>query len=111
MMTPAPMSNGRRVTPSAGGYPSRERCTRYCGCDQLITPVRGRVYMADLGYGRKPWLAVSNNARNVRLPNCLAARVTTTPKRELATIIDLAPGDPLVGRVLCDDIVPLYQPG
>ncbi len=42
-------------------------------------PVRGRIYMADLGHGQKPWLVVSNNQRNRALGNFLALRITTTP--------------------------------
>ena len=75
-----------------------------------IVPVRGRVYMADIGNGRKPWLVVSNNARNRSLSDCLAVRLTTSVKPELATIIDLSTADqPLVGRVLCDDVALLYR--
>ncbi len=65
--------------------------------------------MADIGAGRKPWLVVSNNARNRALSDCLAVRVTTSPKPELASIVVLSPADPLVGRVLCDDIALLYR--
>ncbi|MFJ9728538.1 type II toxin-antitoxin system PemK/MazF family toxin [Streptomyces sp. NPDC101209] len=74
-----------------------------------IVPVRGRVYMADVGNGRKPWLVVSNNARNTRLGDCLAARITTSVKPDLPSIVELSAADPLVGRVLCDDIVNLYR--
>lgn len=75
-----------------------------------MTPVRGRVYMADIGNGRKPWLVVSNNARNRVLTDCLAVRLTTSDKPELPTIIKLGSVDhPLVGRVLCDEIALLYR--
>ena len=74
-----------------------------------IIPVRGRIYMADIGAGRKPWLVVSNNARNRALPDCLAVRLTTSVKPEMASIVQLSPADPLVGRVLCDDIALLYR--
>lgn len=72
-------------------------------------PVRGRVYMADVGAGRKPWLIVSNNRRNSRLRDCLAARITTSAKPALPTIIELTSADPLVGRVVCDDVQTLYR--
>lgn len=72
-------------------------------------PVRGRVYMADIGSGRKPWLIISNNARNRALQDCLAVRLTTTVKPDLPTIVELSSADPLVGRVLCDDIALLYR--
>jgi mRNA interferase MazF len=77
----------------------------------VIIPARGRVYMADLGegYGDKPFLVVSNNARNSKLPDCLAARITTSVKPEIPSIVDLSQNDPLVGRVLCDDLVKLYR--
>ncbi|MER5915400.1 type II toxin-antitoxin system PemK/MazF family toxin [Streptomyces sp. NPDC001982] len=74
-----------------------------------LVPVRGRIYMGDVGNGRKPWLVVSNNARNTRLGDCLAARITTSPKPDLPSIVELSAADPLVGRVLCDDIVNLYR--
>ncbi len=69
---------------------------------------RGRVYYADFGEGDKPFLVVSNNGRNSRLDSALAVRITTSRKPELPSIVELSPQDPLVGRVLCDDIGPLY---
>ncbi|NAS22123.1 type II toxin-antitoxin system PemK/MazF family toxin [Herbidospora sp. NEAU-GS84] len=74
-------------------------------------PLRGRVYMADLGedYGEKPYVIVSNNARNRALPSYLAVRVTTSAKPPLPSIVELTPEDPLAGRVLCDDIVILFE--
>ncbi|WP_308294213.1 type II toxin-antitoxin system PemK/MazF family toxin [Streptomyces sp. ST2-7A] len=74
-----------------------------------IIPIRGRVYTADVGHGRKPWLVVSNNARNTRLKDCLATRITTSTKPPLPSIVELSTADPLVGRVLCDDLVNLYR--
>ncbi|HEY3687229.1 MAG TPA: type II toxin-antitoxin system PemK/MazF family toxin [Streptosporangiaceae bacterium] len=74
-----------------------------------IVPARGRVYYADLGYGDKPFLVVSNNARNSKLETCLAARITTTKKPELTSIVELTPEDRLAGRVLCDDLATLYR--
>ncbi|GAA0973722.1 type II toxin-antitoxin system toxin endoribonuclease MazF4 [Acrocarpospora macrocephala] len=75
------------------------------------SPLRGRVYMADLGeeFGQKPYVIVSNNARNRVLSSYLAVRITTSPKPSLPSIIDLTPNDPLVGRALCDDIVILFR--
>jgi mRNA interferase MazF len=72
-------------------------------------PVRGRVYMADIGAGRKPWLVVSNNARNRALSDCVAVRLTTTRKPDLASVVRLDSADPLVGSVLCDDIAVIYR--
>lgn len=74
-----------------------------------LIPVRGRVYMADIGSGRKPWLIVSNNMRNQKLGDCLAVRLTTSTKPSIPSIVELGPSDPLVGRVLCDDIALLYR--
>jgi mRNA interferase MazF len=65
--------------------------------------------MADLGHGEKPFLVVSNNARNTKLGDCLGVRITTSPKPDIASIVPLTAADPLVGRVLCDDITPLYR--
>lgn len=72
-------------------------------------PLRGRLYAADLGHGRKPYLVVSNNRRNARLETCLAVRVTTSAKSPLPTVVPLGHGDPLSGRVLCDDLVALFR--
>ncbi|MGP3954429.1 type II toxin-antitoxin system PemK/MazF family toxin [Nonomuraea sp. 3N208] len=73
-------------------------------------PLRGHVYMADLGeeYGEKPYVIVSNNARNRALPSYLAVRITTSAKPPLPSIIELTAEDPVVGRALCDDIVILF---
>ncbi|MFE9579707.1 type II toxin-antitoxin system PemK/MazF family toxin [Nocardia sp. NPDC006044] len=68
-------------------------------------PVRGQVYRADLGFGAKPWLIVSNNRRNRLLSNVLAARITTSDKHgALPTWIGLGSDDPLVGHIVADDI-------
>jgi mRNA interferase MazF len=71
-----------------------------------MRPLRGRIYMADLGlgHGTKPFVIVSNNGRNQALPTCLGVRVTTSAKPRMHTIAELAPDDPIVGRALCDDI-------
>lgn len=69
---------------------------------------RGQVYWATVGGQRKPWLVVSNDARNRALGTCLAARLTTSAKPKLASIVELDPADaPLIGRVLCDDLAEL----
>lgn len=76
----------------------------------MTAPLRGQVFRVDLGHGPKPWLVVSNNARNARLDSVIAARITTTTKRaHLPTVVELDPADPLVGVVLVDDLVPLYR--
>jgi mRNA interferase MazF len=65
--------------------------------------------MADLGKGDKPFLIVSNNARNTKLQDCLGVRLTASRKPDIASIVELSSADPLVGRVLCDDLVVLYR--
>lgn len=74
-----------------------------------MIPTRGRIYRADIGYGLKPFLIVSNNARNRNLDDVLAVRLTTTVKPEIASIVVLGRDDPMGGRVLCDAITVLYR--
>jgi len=75
-----------------------------------MIPSRGQVFRVDLGHGANPWLVVSNNQRNRALDTVIAARVTTTDRHaRLPTVVPLTGGDPLVGFVLCDDLVPLYR--
>jgi mRNA interferase MazF len=74
--------------------------------------VRGRVYWADVGNGRKPFLVVSNNRRNQLFNDFLAVRVTTTDAGKIppvASVVELSPHDPLTGRVRCDDVVLMYR--
>lgn len=73
--------------------------------------IRGQVYWAtfDHDVGRKPWLVVSNNGRNRSLSVVLVARITTTFKRPLKSIVELPPGECVTGRVLCDEITPMYE--
>lgn len=72
--------------------------------------MRGQTYRVDLGHGAKPWVVLSNNARNRNLDTVLAARITTTSKNaHIPTVVPLTATDPLVGFVLVDDIVQLYH--
>ena len=72
--------------------------------------MRGRVIWFELGdVGRKPAVVVSNNARNRALGSALVARVTSSPKPRLPSIVELGPTDPLAGRVLCDDLIEVYD--
>lgn len=64
---------------------------------------RGHVYRADLGYGLKPWVVVSNNARNRHTQDILAVRATTT-HRDLPTWVELTRNDPLTGYIIADNI-------
>jgi mRNA interferase MazF len=68
-----------------------------------MTPSRGQVYQCDIGYGAKPWLVMSNNARNRYTADVLAIRVTTTA-RQLPTWVPLSAGDPLRGYANADNI-------
>lgn len=72
--------------------------------------VRGRVYLAPLGdAGHKYWVCVSNNVRNRQLGEFLCVRLTTSPKPELASVVVLSAADrPFTGRVVCDDLGPIY---
>jgi mRNA interferase MazF len=72
--------------------------------------VRGQVFSVDLGHGPKPWVIVSNNARNRNLDTVLAARITNTSRSaHVPTVVPLTAADPLVGFVLADDIVQLFH--
>ncbi|WP_414976552.1 type II toxin-antitoxin system PemK/MazF family toxin [Gordonia sp. (in: high G+C Gram-positive bacteria)] len=72
--------------------------------------MRGQVFRVDLGHGAKPWVVVSNNARNRNLDTVLALRITTTSKNaQVPTVVALDAGDPVTGYVLADDIVQLYR--
>lgn len=72
---------------------------------------RGRVYWAQIGdQGEKPYLCVSNNTRNGRLDDFLAVRITTSRKPQLTSIVLLTSADhPLVGSVLCDDVLSIFR--
>lgn len=71
--------------------------------------IRGRVVWFELGeVGRKPGVVVSNNTRNRQLGTALVARITTSAKPQLASVIGLSGNDPLQGRVLCDDLIEVY---
>jgi mRNA interferase MazF len=71
-------------------------------------PQRGQVYGCDLGYGLKPWLVVSNNARNRLVSDVVAIRLTTTA-RELPTWVKLSAADPFIGYANADCIEQLAK--
>lgn len=73
----------------------------------VTPPLRGQVFMVPIAGSKKPALVVSNNHRNRRLESVLAVRITTAPKPALETIVELPPGEPVKGRVLCDDLAPV----
>ena len=75
-----------------------------------VTALRGQVFRVDLGHGPKPWLIVSNNARNRNLETVLGVRVTTTSKHaNVPTVVPLSPADPLTGYIVVDDLIQLYR--
>jgi mRNA interferase MazF len=73
-------------------------------------PLRGQVFRADIGFGPKPWLIVSNDHRNRALSDVLAVRITTTDRHAaLPTWVALTNADPLVGYVNADDLQQLHK--
>jgi mRNA interferase MazF len=76
----------------------------------MSAPLRGQVYRADIGFGAKPWLVVSNNHRSRALSDLLAVRITTTDRRvNLPTWVPLGISDPLVGYINTDDLQQLHR--
>lgn len=75
-----------------------------------VSFVRGQVYLALLPgmENEKPYLIVSNNARNAALAMALAVRITTSDKQRVRTAIRIPDEECCIGSVLCDDIEPLY---
>ncbi|TXH08416.1 MAG: type II toxin-antitoxin system PemK/MazF family toxin [Spirochaetes bacterium] len=70
---------------------------------------RGQVIRAEVGLDEpKLFVVVSNNRRNNRLGDVLAARLTTSPKPPLPSIVELT-NETLTGRVMCDDLLPIYK--
>lgn len=80
-------------------------------------PNRNSLYFADLDnydedgnpIGEKPFVVISNNARNQALDDCLALRITTTPLDSMPSRVPLSHEDKFVGTVVCDDIITLYR--
>ncbi len=74
--------------------------------------VRGRIYRFRLSGldGEKYFVVVSNNARNRALPSVLGVRFTTSTKPALPSIVEIPSSEVLAGgRVVCDDIVELFD--
>ncbi|WGY04332.1 type II toxin-antitoxin system PemK/MazF family toxin [Nocardioides sp. QY071] len=72
--------------------------------------VRGQVIQADIGLDEpKLLVVVSNNRRNERLGSVLCARMTTTAKPDLPSIVPLEHPEVFVGCVVCDDIVEVFE--
>lgn len=75
-------------------------------------PLRGTLweYAFEEGAAPKPALVVSNNGRNrSRWPVVHVVRVTTVPKQPRDTIVEIGPGEPVVGSVICDDLAPVFK--
>ena len=71
---------------------------------------RGQVVLATIGLSEpKRLVVVSNNRRNRALQSVLAARLTTSPKPTLPSIVALAHDDPMTGHVCCDDIIEVFD--
>ncbi|GAA1212992.1 type II toxin-antitoxin system PemK/MazF family toxin [Rhodoglobus aureus] len=73
--------------------------------------LRGQIYAATLPgmTAEKYYVVVSNNGRNRSLGTALVARITTSDKPELASIVRVPFGEPVSGRVLCDDIEDIWE--
>ncbi len=74
--------------------------------------LRGTVweYAFEPGAAPKPAVVVSNNGRNrSQWPFVHVVRVTTAPKEPRNTIVELAVGESVVGRVMCDDLAPVSK--
>lgn len=72
--------------------------------------LRGNVIRVEIGLSEpKLFLVVSNNRRNRQLPQVLAARLTTSPKPALASVVEIEHPEVFIGRVVCDDIVEIYE--
>lgn len=72
--------------------------------------LRGQVIRAEVGQAEpKRFVVVSNNSRNRNFDQVLTVRMTTTPKRERPSIVQLGPADrPHIGAVVCDDIETIW---
>lgn len=76
------------------------------------TPLRGTLweYAFQEGSAPKPALVVSNNGRNrSRWPIVHVVRVTTVPKQPRDTIVEIGSGEPVSGRIICDDLAPVFK--
>lgn len=76
-----------------------------------MTPLRGQVYFLDLGYGygKHPYVIVSENRRNRSAKgDYLAVELTTTPlspdQGRLKEMVQILYSNPIVGTAKCGDI-------
>ena len=76
----------------------------------MASYLRGNIYFVRTDYGDKPFVVVSNNARNAAFDSAIAVRITTTPpKSPRPSVVALTAQDPLVGYVVCDSIETLWN--
>jgi mRNA interferase MazF len=74
------------------------------------TYLRGQVIRAEVGLDEpKLFVVVSNNRRNVQLGSVLAARLTTSDKPAIPSIVKLNETEAMNGYVVCDDIENIYD--
>ncbi|MFL6073765.1 MAG: type II toxin-antitoxin system PemK/MazF family toxin [Mycobacteriales bacterium] len=66
--------------------------------------LRGRIYAVRAHGQERYCLVISNNQRNQRFPDVLAVWLTAVDGPVTASAVALPPGEPLVGRALCDAI-------
>lgn len=74
--------------------------------------LRGTVweYHFEPGTAPDPAVIVSNNGRNRSAwPLVHVVRVTTSPREPHPTIVELPDGEPVDGRVICDDLAPVAK--
>lgn len=72
--------------------------------------IRGQIVRVDIGLDEpKLFVVVSNNSRNRNLPSVLGARLTTSAKPPLSSIVEIPAQEVVTGRVVCDDIVELWE--
>lgn len=74
--------------------------------------LRGQVVQAAVGQDEpKLFLVVSNNGRNQsKMDSVLVVRLTTTSKwNHLPSVIEIPPAEGVVGSVMCDNIMELYD--
>jgi mRNA interferase MazF len=67
---------------------------------------RGVIYSAYREHvgEEKLYVVVSNSGRNRSLNTALAARITTSRKPQISSIVPIQPAEPVHGNLLCDDI-------
>ena len=77
----------------------------------MTSLLRGQVIRANVGLDEpKLFVVVSNNQRNRNFMDVLGARLTTTRKPERPSIVELHNDTSgFTGRVICDDILPIWE--